>query len=105
MGDRITYQGACVLQALARGSSYGFDIMELTGLPSGTVYPVLRRFEERGLVSSEWEDEGAAHGDGRPRRRHYQLTSRGAEALTAAAERLALHRRIFFDGGEPEEAT
>jgi PadR family transcriptional regulator PadR len=94
MATRITYQGACVLQALARGYSYGFDIMELTGLPSGSVYPILRRFEEHGLVRSEWEDADAAE-IGRPRRRHYELTEAGTEALELADERLALHRQIF----------
>ncbi len=96
MGDtRITYQGACVLQALASGLACGFDIMDFTGLASGTVYPVLRRFEEHGLVRSEWEDEERAHAEGRPRRRNYELTGVGRAALSGAAERLALHRRIF----------
>ena len=45
---RITYPIACVLQALASGFHYGFDIMEFTGLPSGTVYPILRRLDEAG---------------------------------------------------------
>ncbi len=95
MSPRITYQSACVLQALARDLRYGFDIMDFTGLPSGTVYPILRRFEEKGLVGSEWEDTGAAHGDRRPRRRNYALTLAGREALTLADERLALHRQMF----------
>ncbi len=102
---RITYQGACVLQALSRGLSYGFDIMELTGLPSGSVYPILRRFEEHGLVESEWEDAHEAHADRRPRRRHYRLTPTGRAELAAAGERLALHRNLFLDGGRTEEAT
>ena len=50
MTPRISYPGACVLQALFKGSRYGFDIMDFTGLPSGTVYPLLRRFEDHGLV-------------------------------------------------------
>ncbi|MEJ2204747.1 MAG: helix-turn-helix transcriptional regulator [Gemmatimonadota bacterium] len=102
---RITYQGACVLQALSRGLSYGFDIMELTGLPSGSVYPILRRFEEHRLVESEWEDADEAHADRRPRRRHYRLTAAGRAELGAAAERLALHRNLFLDGERAGEAT
>jgi PadR family transcriptional regulator PadR len=102
---RITYQGACVLQALSRGLSYGFDIMELTGLPSGSVYPILRRFEEHGLVESEWEDADEAHADRRPRRRNYRLTDVGRAELTAAAERLALHRNLFLDGKRAGEAS
>ncbi|MGD2070487.1 MAG: PadR family transcriptional regulator [Gemmatimonadota bacterium] len=102
---RITYQGACVLQALSRGLSYGFDIMELTGLASGSVYPILRRFEEHGLVESEWEDTEQAHAVGRPRRRHYRLTGTGHAELAAAADRLALHRKIFLDDQAAGEAT
>jgi PadR family transcriptional regulator PadR len=102
---RITYQGACVLQALSKGLSYGFDIMELTGLPSGSVYPILRRFEEHGLVESEWEDAREAHADKRPRRRHYRLTETGRAELTAAGERLALHRNLFLDDRRTGEAT
>ncbi len=95
IGTRITYPGACVLQALANDYQYGFDIMDFTGLPSGSVYPILRRFEERGLVRSKWESARAATTDGRPRRRNYQLTKLGETALTVAAERLALHNRMF----------
>jgi PadR family transcriptional regulator len=105
MDTRITYQGACVLQALASGVRCGFDVMDFTGLPSGTVYPVLRRFEEHGLLRSEWEDEERARAEGRPRRRNYDLTAEGRAALALAAERLALHRRIFpvhVDGAEAE---
>ena len=36
---------AVILQALENGYQYGFDIMDVTGLPSGTVYPALRRLE------------------------------------------------------------
>ncbi len=42
---RITYPGACVLQAVSRECRYGFDVMDFAGLPSGTVYPILRRYE------------------------------------------------------------
>ena len=45
-----------VLHALARGCEYGFDIMEETGLTSGTIYPALDRLERLGCAFSEWED-------------------------------------------------
>lgn len=92
---RLTYHGACVLQALARGATFGFDVMDLTGLPSGTVYPILRRFEEDGWVRSRWEREDAAHSEGRPRRRHYTLSAAGHSALELAAERYRAHERLF----------
>ena len=100
MTPRISYPGACVLQALLKGSRYGFDIMDFTGLPSGTVYPLLRRFEEHSLVRSKWENERKAFADGRPRRRNYELTATGRAALAAAVERFALHRRLFEDATE-----
>lgn len=40
-----------ILHALARGAAYGFDIMEETGLTSGTVYPTLDRLEREGLLA------------------------------------------------------
>ncbi len=97
---RITYPSACVLQALAKGSSYGFDIMDFTGLPSGTVYPILRRIEEHGLVRSKWEAERDALLDGRPRRRNYELTAAGKRVLATAIERFALQRRLFEEVAE-----
>jgi DNA-binding MarR family transcriptional regulator len=95
VGMRITYPIACVLQALASGFHYGFDIMEFTDLPSGTVYPILRRFEANGFVQSRWESLEEALTEGRPRRRYYELTAAGREALSVAAERFRQHERIF----------
>jgi DNA-binding MarR family transcriptional regulator len=46
----MTYQTALVLEALAAGRHHGWDIMDATDLPSGTVYPILRRIEEEGLA-------------------------------------------------------
>ena len=42
---RLTYPTTLVLQALLQGHHHGFDIMDATSLPSGTVYPILRRLE------------------------------------------------------------
>lgn len=101
---RITYPAACVLQAIANGKAYGFEIMDLTRLPSGTVYPALRRFERDGIVTSTWESQDEAHGDGRPRRRNYQITPKGRTMLSAAAERFQLHSEIFGSGAGTEVA-
>ncbi len=92
---KITYNGAMVLQALAKNYRYGFDIMDFTGLASGTAYPILRRFEEQKLVRSRWEDDRDAHRQGRPRRRYYELTSAGKAALAQAIERFRVHHRVF----------
>ena len=53
-----------VLHAVARGTSHGFDIIDETGLPGGTVYPALSRLERDGLVASSWEpaEDGARRG-------------------------------------------
>src|SRR6187549_1938152 len=83
----LSYTGLFVLQALARGYRFGFDIMEVTGLPSGTIYPALRRLEGLELVRSDWENEQRAHRDGRPRRRYYELTAAGKRRLVEAEAR------------------
>src|SRR5687767_12452145 len=84
---KITYSTVLVLEALARGYHYGFDILDATGLPSGTVYPILRRFEREGLVTSEWEAEGVAQTEKRPARRYYALTPDGEKLLAESASR------------------
>ena len=80
-----------VLHALARGCRYGFDIMEETGLSSGTIYPALDRLGRLGFVSSEWEDAHIAQAEKRPPRRYYRITHDGALVLQEAMER---HRSL-----------
>jgi PadR family transcriptional regulator, regulatory protein PadR len=77
-----------VLQAIDDGVRYGFDIIDRTGLPSGTVYPALSSLERRGLVTSRWESDTVAHADARPRRRYYRVTGAGRAELAAARRRL-----------------
>lgn len=77
-----------VLLALSDGVSYGFDIMDATGLPSGTVYPILARLEGRGLAESEWEDPAVHREGGRPARKYYRITAAGRSALADELERL-----------------
>lgn len=76
-----------VLHAMARGCQYGFDIMEETGLTSGTIYPALDKLEGLGLARSEWEEARIAHEEKRPARRYYQITREGEAALATALER------------------
>jgi DNA-binding PadR family transcriptional regulator len=73
-----------VLNAIASGAEYGFDIIDATKLPSGTVYPALSRHERDGFVRSSWEEAARAHRDGRPPRRYYRITAEGRRALDAA---------------------
>jgi DNA-binding PadR family transcriptional regulator len=90
----LSYGAAAILHAVASGRRFGFDIMEATGLTSGTVYPALERLESRGLLKSKWEDEAAAHAEGRPARRYFTLTAPGATALHLALERYKALRPI-----------
>lgn len=84
---KTTYSTTLVLEALARGYHYGFDIMDATNLPSGTVYPILRRLEREGLVTSEWEAEGVAQSEQRPPRRYYAINGAGIKVFEQTAER------------------
>ncbi len=81
-----------ILHALEGDRRFGFDIMDATGLTSGTVYPALERLEELGYVRSKWENEAAAHRDGRPARRYFEITAAGGKALTEALARYPLMR-------------
>ena len=84
---RMTYATALVLQALDRGHRYGFDIIDATNLRSGTVYPLLRRLEDLGLIRSKWERISIARSSNRPPRKYYELTKTADEYVTLAYER------------------
>jgi DNA-binding PadR family transcriptional regulator len=86
----LSYSATAILQAVANGYQYGFDIMDVTGLPSGTVYPALRRLEHGDLVASKWEKHEVAQNESRPPRKYYTLTKDGEHALTDAARRYRL---------------
>jgi DNA-binding PadR family transcriptional regulator len=94
MTRHIGYATAGLLRAISRGYRYGLDIMEVTGLPSGTVYPTLTRLETRGFVVGQWEAQSVADRAGRPRRRYYKLTAAGRAAL---AESTRLYGAIADD--------
>jgi PadR family transcriptional regulator len=83
----LTFASSTVLACIDAGYCYGFDIMDASGLPDGTVYPALRRLEAAGMLTSSWEDGASALGEGRPPRRYYQLTKTGAARLAEARAR------------------
>jgi DNA-binding PadR family transcriptional regulator len=91
---KLTYPTTLVLHALAHGFRHGFDILDVTGLPSGTVYPILRRLEHEELVSADWEDVAIARDELRPPRRYYQLTAAGHLVLKTALGRYQVPRSI-----------
>jgi DNA-binding PadR family transcriptional regulator len=72
-----------VLSAQPSAWQHGYAIARDTGLKSGTLYPILIRLADRGLMEARWEDEQPA---GRPRRHLYRLTPEG---LTRAGAALA----------------
>lgn len=83
----LTFLTGLVLQSIEQGYRYGFDIMDASGLPDGTVYPALRRLEAGGYLRSEWERERDAAAEKRPQRRYYQLTPAGVALLEEARAR------------------
>ena len=89
-----------ILKATQEGHRFGLDMMEATGLPSGTVYPTIARMEARDYAVSEWEEAGDAKAAGRPRRRYYRVTAAGALALSEALDRLAV-----LSGAAPRTAA
>jgi DNA-binding MarR family transcriptional regulator len=91
----LSFTGLFILQALAQGYKFGFDIMQVTQLPSGTIYPALRRLEALELVISDWEKDLKARKEGRPRRRYYELTTAGKRQLKEAEARFHAVGRLF----------
>jgi PadR family transcriptional regulator PadR len=100
---RFSHTAALVLQCLHAGQVYGFSVMEKTGLPSGTVYPAMRRLERDGLIQSRWEQQSIADAEQRPLRKYYKLTRAGKTALDAAYKRYPLLERLI-PGPEAEHA-
>jgi DNA-binding PadR family transcriptional regulator len=93
----LTYSTAIILQAVANNYLYGFDIIDITGLPGGTVYPALRRLEEAGFLTSKWEEQSLSQSAPRPPRRYYGLTRGGREALAEAIKRYRLLEQTLPD--------
>lgn len=75
-----------LLQALASRPQqwrHGYDLMKETGLASGTLYPLLIRMKDQGLIEAEWRQPDQP---GRPARHAYRITATGLSRLHAAAE-------------------
>jgi len=72
-----------LLAILAEGPAHGYAVINslrsrssgLFDLPEGTVYPALHRLESQGLLRSRWQNDAPR------RRRVYELTSKGQQAL------------------------
>lgn len=87
----ISRQTRTVLSALLaqpQAWRYGYDLSKETELKSGTLYPILMRLSDQGLLESEWRQPVQA---GRPPRHAYRLTANGVafardQALSAAPQ-------------------
>jgi DNA-binding PadR family transcriptional regulator len=80
----LSPQALSVLAALhaePSGWRHGYALARATGLKSGTLYPILIRLHDQGLVEASWEDSDLP---GRPRRHLYRLTADGLAAATEA---------------------
>lgn len=69
-----------------RSWHYGYELSKETGLRSGTLYPVLIRLAEQGLLESEWREPERP---GKPPRHAYKLTAKGlvfARSLVRATD-------------------
>ena len=83
---RPSAQTTAVLQALAEDPSawrYGYELCQQLGLKAGSMYPILMRLADRGLLETAWETDVPP---GRPPRHLYRLTGPGR---AVAAERAA----------------
>ena len=94
MGSRPEFspQALAVLAALCEQPSewqHGYALARQTGLKSGTLYPILIRLADRGLVEACWQEEPQP---GRPRRHLYRLTPGGLASATGALAALPQHQ-------------
>lgn len=74
---KLSPQAELVLITLLAASAtwcHGYELSQRTGLKSGSLYPILIRLSETGLLDSKWEESNIA---GRPPRHVYRLTRKG----------------------------
>ena len=92
---RLSHQSLRVLRAFldafnedVRAELAGAELMRVARVSSGTLYPILLRFEKAGLLESRWEEE-TPESLGRPRRRFYRMTQAGAQVAHEALGELS----------------
>ena len=74
------------LSARTQQWRHGYDLMKETGLSSGTLYPLLMRMADKGLIEAEWRQPAQP---GRPARHAYRLTAAGVALANVAASPVA----------------
>jgi DNA-binding PadR family transcriptional regulator len=92
----------CALVAQPAEWRYGYDLGRQVGLKAGSLYPILVRLADRGLLEARWEEhaEGLA---GRPPRHLYRLTSTGRELASGLGAAPAPAQRRL--AAEPRSAS
>jgi PadR family transcriptional regulator, regulatory protein PadR len=83
---RFSPQTVAVLRALAAEPAtwrYGYELGQEIGLKAGSLYPILIRLCDRGLLEAAWESEPPA---GRPPRHLYRLTEAGRRQAAEVGE-------------------
>ena len=104
---RMTQTTQAVLRTLLKDPTkdlYGLEICAATGLPSGTVHPILARFEALSWLDSAWENVDPRE-QGRPRRRYYRLNSNGVELARDALARAYATRTQIVSRLKPVSET
>lgn len=94
-----TVRVLAALLADATGWHYGYTLTKQTGLAPGTLYPILMRLVEGGLLTTRWEPSPTP---GRPPRHLYQLT---ADGLALARERTSIRDSQVQHTTAPRMAT
>jgi PadR family transcriptional regulator PadR len=92
-----TSQGLQAFRDAPSKKTYGYELARATDLASGTIYPILRRLEDRGWVTSDWEEVDDPGGTVR-RRRYYRLTGEGARAAREATAHQSVALRALNPG-------
>lgn len=88
-----------VLRALLEDPAaprYGYDLMKAAKLQSGTLYPMLSRLQEEGLVTSEWETPSE---EGQRPRRYYKLTGEGVRTARLELAQASFERHKGSSAG------
>lgn len=96
--SRQTRELLVVLLAQPRTWRHGYELSQETGLKSGTLYPLLIRLNDHGLLDSKWREPERP---GRPPRHVYRLTAGGlalARQLTEESTKSPLSRKSLSAG-------
>jgi PadR family transcriptional regulator, regulatory protein PadR len=99
---RPSAQTATVLFALAASPTewrYGYELCQQTGLKAGSMYPILMRLADRGLLETAWEQQSPR---GRPPRHLYRLTGEGLKEARELSKAVAPGTRQRTSGYQPQ---